>query len=242
MVLAQGPYGGECLKIVDFAPSVPRQGHPNDPLVTCSPGYASPEQLGAREDVDGRADVWALGAVLYELLTGRRAFPAATLPDMLQAIGRVPEAMKTLRPEVPAGLDVIVRRCLARDREVRFESARHLRKALVAVHVNEEAEASWRAAASVRAEPANLVPPRSRRAVTPPSTPPARIAPFAPLLGSFFTSRVGRNVFLAALGPACAVLSMTIVRLLLASHLVSAAPPAQWPAAVPLPRADIAAR
>ena len=66
--------GAPCLKVIDFAPAVPRAADPDDPLVTCSPGYASPEQLGARNDVDGRADVWALGAVLYELVTGKRAF------------------------------------------------------------------------------------------------------------------------------------------------------------------------
>lgn len=185
-------------------PSVPRKGHPNDPLVTCSPRYASPEQLGARADVDGRADVWALGAVLYELVTGRRAFEAATLPDMLQAIRRAPEAMKTLRADVPAGLEAIVRRCLARDREMRFDSALQLRDALVALRLNEVAEASWRAPATVRVKPVFIPPPAS----APPSNQPRD--PLTPLL-VFLSSRV----FLAMLAPISAIVSMTLVSLLL---------------------------
>ena len=229
ILLARDPQGGDdvCLKILDFAPSVPREGHPDDPLVTCSPGYASPEQLGARADVDGRADVWALGAVLYELVTGSRAFDATTLPDMLQVIGRVPPSMKALRSDVPAALDIIVRRCLARDREARFESALQLRDALVALHMNEAAEADWRATASVPPSVRRLAADRLAAATSPPRHP----------------SRVRRRVFLAMLGPACALVSMTIVRMLLASHLVAPPAPIQWPAAAPLaPLADIAAR
>jgi serine/threonine protein kinase len=120
---------GPCLKIIDFAPSVPRASAPDDPLVTCSPGYASPEQLGARKEVDGRADVWALGAVLYELVTGTRAFTASSLPEMLRVIGRVPPSMRGVRAEVPEALDIIVRRCLAREREMRFATPSQLRAA-----------------------------------------------------------------------------------------------------------------
>jgi serine/threonine protein kinase len=120
---------GPCLRIIDFAPSVPRASAPDDPLVTCSPGYASPEQLGARKEVDGRADVWALGAVLYELVTGTRAFTASSLPEMLRVIGRVPPSMRGVRAEVPEALDIIVRRCLAREREMRFATPSQLRAA-----------------------------------------------------------------------------------------------------------------
>lgn len=194
-----------CLKIIDFAPSVPRAADPDDPLVTCSPGYASPEQLGARSDVDGRADVWALGAVLYELVTGTRAFMAATLPEMLKVIGRVPPSMRGLRPEVPEALDIIVRRCLAREREMRFETPRHLRAALAAVK--------------------GIPPSANRRSHRGgPNTRPRRRS-YGPL---------PRTLFLAALGPASAFVSMTLVRLVMASNLVAGPPPPRWPAPVPL--------
>lgn len=196
----------QCLKIIDFAPSVPRASDPDDPLVTCSPGYASPEQLGARADVDGRADVWALGAVLYELITGSRAFTAATLPEMLQVIGRVPPSMRGLRPEVPEALDIIVRRCLAREREMRFATPRQLCAALAAVM-------SAHAATIGRGKPGGPTT-RTRR-------------------GSY--GRLPRALFLAALGPASALVSMTLVRLVMASSLVGAPPPPpRWPAPPPL--------
>jgi serine/threonine-protein kinase len=189
---------GPFLKIIDFAPSVPRASHPEDPLVTCSPGYASPEQLGARPNVDGRADVWALGAVLFELVTGTRAFDATTLPDMLKIIGRVPPPMRLERPEVPAALDIVVRRCLARDREMRFEGVLQLRAALA------QAMAPSMAAARVA----------TRRRTRAP--------------------RIGRVLFFAALGPASALLSMTLVRLVMASSLMSSPAPPRWPAPIAL--------
>jgi serine/threonine protein kinase len=196
-----------CLKIIDFAPSVPRASDPDDPLVTCSPGYASPEQLGARSDVDGRADVWALGAVLYELITGTRAFKASTLPEMLQIIGRVPPSMRGLRPEVPEALDIIVRRCLAREREMRFATPHELRAALAGVR---------------RAHAATIG--RGRRG-----------GPITTRKRRRSYGRLPRALFLAALGPASALVSMTLVRLVMASSLVGAAPPPpRWPAPAPL--------
>jgi serine/threonine-protein kinase len=205
LVVGRGRHA--CLKIIDFAPSVPRASDPDDPLVTCSPGYASPEQLGARSDVDGRADVWALGAVLYELVTGTRAFTASSLPEMLQVIGRVPASMRGLRPGVPEALDIIVRRCLARDREMRFATTVELRSALSAVA--KELRKSTNPRDGRRTTTA-----RHRRRSN---------------------GRVGRVLFLAALGPASAFLSMTLVRLLMASSLFGA-PTAEkeWPAAPPL--------
>jgi serine/threonine protein kinase len=198
-----------CLKIIDFAPSVPRASHPDDPLVTCSPGYASPEQLGARSDVDGRADVWALGAVLYELVTGTRAFTAATLPEMLQVIGRVPPSMRGLRPEVPEALDIVVRRCLAREREMRFATPRQLRAALAAIKG---------VGAATNARDMRGGPTMRKR-----GRPKAK------------RGRLPRALFLAALGPASALVSMTLVRLVMASNLVAGPPPPpRWPAPEPL--------
>ena len=195
------------LKIIDFAPSVPRASDPDDPLVTCSPGYASPEQLGSRREVDGRADVWALGAVLYELVTGTRAFTATTLPEMLKVIASVPPSMRGQRPEVPEALDIIVRRCLARDREMRFESPRHLRAALAAV------PSIWPSSRK-----------RDLRGI--PTDRKARRRSYG---------RLPRTLFLAALGPASAFVSMTLVRLVMASSLVaSPSPPPRWPAPAPM--------
>lgn len=210
LLVGRSTRGGETLKIIDFAPSVPRAGAPDDPLVTCSPGYASPEQLGARPDVDGRADVFALGAVLYELVTGRRAFEASTLPAMLEAVGRVPPSMRALRPEVSHALDIVVRRCLARDREARFDGALELHDALAALAANEHRAASYESDERTARGRAGVT---ARRRRTPHASSP-----------------VGRTLFLAALGPASALVSMTLVRLVMASSLVAGTPPdPHWP-------------
>jgi predicted ATPase/predicted Ser/Thr protein kinase len=83
-------------------------------MIVGTVGYMSPEQVRA-EAADFRADQFAFGAVLYELVTGRRPFHAATDMDILASIIRdAPQAMHRLNPLVPAPLEWIVERCLAK--------------------------------------------------------------------------------------------------------------------------------
>ncbi|HSI60377.1 MAG TPA: serine/threonine-protein kinase [Ideonella sp.] len=84
-------------------------------LMIGSPAYMAPEQLaGAR--VDGRADLYALGVVLFELLTGRLPFAADSLALLFTAIAQEPAPrLSTLRPELPAGLSELVGRALAKE-------------------------------------------------------------------------------------------------------------------------------
>jgi eukaryotic-like serine/threonine-protein kinase len=92
--------------------------------------YMAPEQLRG-EEADARADLFAFGAVLHEMLTGHRAFvadsPAALIAAVLE---REPRSTAELQPLVPASLDRIVRRCLAKDREERWQTARDLKSEL----------------------------------------------------------------------------------------------------------------
>ena len=89
-------------------------------------GYMSPEQLRG-EPIDHRTDIFALGAVLYELFTGARAFKRQSTNATMEAILREepvdPTAVKT---DLPVGAAALVRRCLEKDREERFQSARDL--------------------------------------------------------------------------------------------------------------------
>ena len=92
--------------------------------------YLAPEQI-AGTDADAGTDIFAFGAVLYEMLTGRPAFEGKTSPILAAAIQTVdPEPVSKLRPETPPALDYAVRRCLAKDPKQRFRTARDLTKHL----------------------------------------------------------------------------------------------------------------
>jgi serine/threonine protein kinase len=93
-------------------------------------GYMAPEQVRGLS-VDHRADIFAIGAVLYEMLTGQRAFHGATAADTMSAIltGDPPE-VDSARVAISPGLDRIVRRCLEKSPELRFQSATDLAFAL----------------------------------------------------------------------------------------------------------------
>jgi Tol biopolymer transport system component len=86
--------------------------------------YMAPEQLEGKES-DARADIWALGCVLYEMATGRRAFEGDSQASLIAAImDREPPAITSLKPMSPPALDHLVRRCLAKDAADRWQSAR----------------------------------------------------------------------------------------------------------------------
>jgi serine/threonine-protein kinase len=116
------------VKVVDFGlaklageAAVTRQGS-----VIGTPAYMSPEQATG-EEADGRSDLWALGAVLYEMVTGRRAFAADHEQAILLAITTSdPTPISSLRPEVPAEVQRIIRRCLKRRPQERYRGAGEL--------------------------------------------------------------------------------------------------------------------
>jgi eukaryotic-like serine/threonine-protein kinase len=88
--------------------------------------YMSPEQLQGN-DLDARSDIFSLGAVLYEMVTGKRAFAGQSQLSVATAIlEKEPESISTVKPMTPAALHHIIRRCLAKDPEERWQSARDL--------------------------------------------------------------------------------------------------------------------
>jgi len=120
------------VKILDFglAKSMPKTGPAEETLATAltaegtvlgTPQYMAPEQFAGKE-ADARSDIWAFGAVLYEMLTGRRAFQGKSYASLLGAILSADPAPMALKPFTPAWLERLVRRCLAKDSEDRYYS------------------------------------------------------------------------------------------------------------------------
>ncbi|MBI3262133.1 MAG: protein kinase [Acidobacteria bacterium] len=88
--------------------------------------YMAPEQIEGHE-ADARADLFALGTILYEMVTGRKAFEAKSQASLVAAIlEHEPPPMATIQPVTPAPLERVVRKCLTKDPEARWQSARDL--------------------------------------------------------------------------------------------------------------------
>src|SRR5262249_30356815 len=88
--------------------------------------YMAPEQLEGL-DADARTDIFAFGAVVYEMATGKKAFFGKSQASLIAAIlQREPPSISTLQPLAPASLDRIVETCLAKDPDDRWQSARDL--------------------------------------------------------------------------------------------------------------------
>ena len=86
--------------------------------------YMAPEQVEGR-DADGRTDIWVLGAMLYEMVTGARAFQAPTSASLTAAIlEHEPAPISSTQPLTPPSLDRLIRKCLAKDPDERWQSAR----------------------------------------------------------------------------------------------------------------------
>ena len=128
--------GRSIVKVLDFGISK-QLGVTEDMSLTStshvigSPNYMSPEQLRASKDVDHRTDIWALGAILFELLTAKVPFPADTVTQLTaMVIANEPQAIEKLRPDVPEEVAAIVRKCLEKKRDDRFPSVAELMMAL----------------------------------------------------------------------------------------------------------------
>jgi len=101
-----------------------------------TPGYMSPEQARG-ENVDTRVDIWAFGCLLYELLTGRRAFPGDTQADTIAAILEREPEWQALPAKTPAKIRELLRQCLQKDADRRLNNVADVRRTI------EEAQRGW---------------------------------------------------------------------------------------------------
>lgn len=137
LFVVRGPSGRPVLKVLDFGiATVTLPGRIADGSASKnrhgSPHYLSPEQLRTADTVDSRADVWALGCVLFELLTGAKAFDA---PRFTALVAKILEEDPAPVPEdvvdMPEGLLAVVHGCLEKDRDTRYATIADLALALL---------------------------------------------------------------------------------------------------------------
>jgi serine/threonine protein kinase/tetratricopeptide (TPR) repeat protein len=129
--------GDGYLKVLDFGLAKLLQQSSPDPealtlantadgIVLGTLSYMSPEQARGT-DVDARTDIWSLGVVLYEMLTGRQPFEGTTMSDVLASVlDHEPAPVMRYAPTVPADLERIIRKTLAKDPEERYQTAKDL--------------------------------------------------------------------------------------------------------------------
>jgi predicted Ser/Thr protein kinase len=139
--------GSACVKVLDFGISKVSQGREDMGMtrtstVMGSPLYMSPEQMRSTRDVDQRTDLWALGAIMYELLTGVPPFDAETITQLcVMVLQTTPRPVTATRPDA-ANIEPIVNHCLEKDTNLRFQNVGELAVALSSISASEKGRIS----------------------------------------------------------------------------------------------------
>lgn len=126
LFLTQRPDGSPCLKVLDFGISkTADDGSPSltsTDMVMGTPRYMSPEQVRSLKDVDARADIWALGSILFELVTTSPVYQAPSASALCASIAMDPPTpLRARLPGAPAELEAAILRCLHKDPAGRFQ-------------------------------------------------------------------------------------------------------------------------
>jgi hypothetical protein len=225
LFLARRHDGSSVVKVLDFGISKnlsPLAGTPQGMTQTRallgSPEYMSPEQLRTPRGVDARTDIWSMGVILYELLSARMPFAGESLGELfIQIMESPPTPLRSHRPDVPAALEAVVMRCLARDRDARYANVGELAETLK-VFASDQMRALLVARASVSgaiSKPmvAETLPmPMTAYGVTPNPSVPNTAAPWAhtgPGAGAVPAGNAKRSKAVAILGAS--LLSLVVL-------------------------------
>jgi eukaryotic-like serine/threonine-protein kinase len=150
LFLARTGDGRDCVKVLDFGISKIAENAAGSPrgltstsAIMGTPCFMSPEQLRSTRDVDARADIWSIGAILHALLTGDPPYDGESNADVSAKIIRdAPTPIRQIRPEVPKEIEDIILRCLEKDPAARYTDVAELAHALAAVTQRESIKAS----------------------------------------------------------------------------------------------------
>jgi serine/threonine-protein kinase len=138
LFLTTTPQGAPLVKVLDFGISKATSDGANIQgtaagAVIGSPPYMSPEQLRSSRDIDVRSDIWSIGVILYEMVTGRLPFEGEGIGDLaLRVHNETPLWPRQLNPAIPEAFDAIVRGCMQKDASKRFRNMDELQQALLA--------------------------------------------------------------------------------------------------------------
>jgi len=143
LFLTTSPDGREVIKVLDFGVAKLAESPVSGNAATApgaltgehaalgSPGFMSPEQVRCSRDIDERADIWGMGVLLYEVLTGHAAFDGESIGEIFGSILHTdPRPLREHRPELPEGLEAAVMRCIRRAPADRFQSVAELAAAI----------------------------------------------------------------------------------------------------------------
>ncbi len=161
LFLTQRPDGSPCVKVLDFgiskAASDDNQSLTATETVMGTPLYMSPEQVRSLKNVDARSDIWALGSILFELVTCSPIFVAPSATALCAMIAMDPPIpLRAKRPDAPPELEAIILRCLHKDPNGRFRDVAELAAALSPFASERGRAYVERIASVVRAAPAPL--------------------------------------------------------------------------------------
>jgi serine/threonine protein kinase len=131
------PDGGYSIKVLDFGISKATgmgsgMGMTGTQAVMGSPLYMSPEQMESSKGVDPRADIWALGVVLFELVAGRVPFDGMAITELvLKIVTAPPPTLHGTHAGIPPGLDPVIQKCLEKKRDQRYQNVSEFANALL---------------------------------------------------------------------------------------------------------------